>query len=176
MDYQREYQLFKNDTQSAHFPEFTTIIDLWRSKSKEGEAPCWADFEFEDFTGWHGRISLGELIAPKEVLMILWGTKLTDWWGFDYTQKRLGQWKNTTTTWEQAESNYLDLLFETGSIGAWHGNLESVGRAHCHIKCIDLPLSKDGKTTHLMSAYTQFDPDEKITNIAIATHTFIMDL
>ena len=50
------YELFGRDTAAELFGVFEPIVRRWRQKRGERAMPSWADYDFYDFTGWHGRI------------------------------------------------------------------------------------------------------------------------
>ena len=143
MEFERTYRLYDRETKSFCFREFSSFIDLWRSKSTSNKFPSLGEYDFEDFGDWYGRLSLGEIINPEKMQMILWGTQLTEWWGADYTKKEpefLGEaYKNC---WFESEIKYLQTMFETKSIGIWQGNLVQVNRSFKSIKSIDLPCPR----------------------------------
>ncbi|MBT4887942.1 MAG: hypothetical protein HON65_00105 [Rhodospirillales bacterium] len=173
MNSERLYRLYKNDTDSKLFGEFTSFIDLWLSKFNDGSFPQWSDYQFEDFPDWYGRLSLAKINDTKELDIVLWGTQLVDWWGFDFTNKSIGFKKEAyPEAWNEAEKTYHDTLVETKSIGMWKGNLDWVGRGYINIRNIDLPLSQDGKISHILSAYIKFEPETYIEISAEPTHTF----
>jgi hypothetical protein len=159
--HERMYQVFKNDQPAEDFAEFADIINLWRSRIPEGKTkPCWSDFEFEDFTNWYGRISLGEIHGQNNLYMVLWGTQLVDWWGTDHTKKYLNDVQNTYgLNWDDGEGSYIKYLIKNDGIGRWIGPLNIVDRGMVVIECIDLLMRKDDRTSHVFSAYIKRNYD-----------------
>ncbi len=89
MNIERNYRLYDHTTDPECFHEFSDIMGIWKSKFIDGAFPSWSDFELEDFKGWYGQISLVEFDDQRNSHMILWGTKLVEWWGVDSTHKSL---------------------------------------------------------------------------------------
>jgi len=162
---------YPSDTASDVFGPFQSIVELWKSKQgTSGEFPEWGDFDFYDFEGWWGQISLTEVSRdPIDLFYVLWGTKLTEWWGIDYTKKFLGTASVTGNTWDQAEREYFSNIVEDRCIGFLTGSLERHARGYIYVRGIDLPLEQDGIVTHILTAFEKYDPADAFTPHLIPT-------
>ena len=49
------------DIDPALLPHFSKLIEIWQSKRQGRRVPAWQDFDFYDFKGWHGYISVYEV-------------------------------------------------------------------------------------------------------------------
>ena len=66
------------------------------------------DFGFDDFVGWYGQISLGEIKPDfSEMVFRLWGTGLTDLWGKDYTGISMAD-DSLPDHWKEVEQPYME--------------------------------------------------------------------
>jgi len=149
------YQVYPRNLASSELGPFQSLIDLWRAKSGENEFPTWRDFELEDFSLWWGRLSLANILNdPFDIEFPLWGTTLTDWWGVDYTNKKMETaYEHRKENWEKFEGPYIRALIENKGIGIVRGDLRVVGRNFLTVQGVDLPLLRDGKLTRVLSGY-----------------------
>lgn len=159
------YLAFQNDTPSENFGKLETFVDLWRSKWPSPNCfPRWRDFEPLEFEGWWGQISLAEVsYKPVDLRWVLWGTAITDWWGSDYTNKRVSEMPNVSDVWENYERGYLEQLIDQRLIGFVSGSLAPQRRDYINICGVDLPLEKDGTVSHILSAYMLVSPNNNFT-------------
>lgn len=160
----RTYSAYAPDVLASSFGPLTSFINLWQDKSPSAEIfPQWRDFQFMDFDGWWGQISLAEIHTnPLDFRWALWGTKITDWWGVDYTNKYISDIPEVRDVWENFEKPYIQRIIDDRLIGYVFGTLSPQGRDFKHICGIDLPLEKDGNITHILSAYHLCDPSEAL--------------
>ncbi len=156
------YSAYSPDTPAQEFEPFQDIVGLWRAKApSDNQFPQWRDFNLMDFEGWWGQISLAEFqYEPHDFRWALWGTKLTEWWGADYTDKFISQIDAVDEVWENYERPYIQQILEKRLIGCVTGSLKPQGRDHKHICGIDLPLEIEGRVTHFMSAYKLIEQGE----------------
>jgi hypothetical protein len=154
------YFAYENDAPSESFGSLATFIDLWRSKCPGPDRfPRWRQFEPLEFEGWWGQISLAEVCYdPIDLRWVLWGTAITEWWGCDYTNKRVSEISDVADVWENFERGYLERLIDQRLIGFVSGSLAPQRRGYNFINGIDLPLERDGAITHILSAYTKVNP------------------
>ncbi|WP_169568203.1 PAS domain-containing protein [Sneathiella limimaris] len=140
-----EYGKCALDANPADFGPFQSIVSLWQSKRKGNELPLRRDFEFSDFRGLWGRVAIVNLERdPFNVRFTLWGTKLAEWWGVDYTGKLLGEKAINPEAWKTVEGRYFVEMSERPFIGLIQGHLDQYKRSHRRVVGVDLPLS-DGK-------------------------------
>lgn len=161
------YRIFSDDLAGDTFGPFGSIVDLWRKKAGSGEArkryPEWRDFELEDLAEWWGRLSLVDVRNdPFDIEFALWGTQLTEWWGIDYTRKKMTEtYENRRVNWKKYEGPYFSHLTGNGGIGMVSGDLRALGRGFMIVQGIDLPLLKDGRVRQVLSAYRLPDENEE---------------
>lgn len=155
------YRAYPSDTQSTVFGPMLDFVDIWRLKCpRAGEFPKWSDFDFMDFKGWWGQMSLAELhYDPFDLRWALWGTKITDWWGIDYTGQYISDIEQVREVWRNHERMYLERLIGERAIGFVNGTLAPQDREYLNICGIDLPLEENGVVTHILSAYQLCEPD-----------------
>jgi len=147
------YRVYDRQTPATVFGPFAPIVELWRSKAVDGGIPDWNDFDFKDFIGWYGHISLGELKPDfSEMIFLLWGTVLTELWGKDYTGLTM---KDVAIPdhWPTIEQPYIEALVKQDGIGVCGGTLHVFERDFVNVTYIDLPVSRSGKTPYIMSVY-----------------------
>ena len=149
------FNFYPCDTPAMDFGPFEPFVDLWRQKgARQDGLPTWRDFDILDFEGWWGQVSMGELhIDPVDLTFRLWGTKLTDWWGFDYTNKSLSQTTVTKEIWFEKELQYLTDFASAPKLGFITGSLIDHGRDYRLVHGIDLPLGRNGRVTHVLTGY-----------------------
>lgn len=150
------YRIFADDLDAAAFEVFAPLVELWRAKSVGGHYPAWRDFDIaEDFAGWWGRLSLAEIIdEPFDIEFALWGTTLSEWWGMDYTRKKMSDvYRNRKVNWEKFEGPYFRTLTGVGGIGIVSGDLRAIDRGHIAVNGVDLPLMRDGRVSQVLSGY-----------------------
>lgn len=80
------YETFPLDEPVGTFGEFSSLIDLWRSKREDGfPAPQWSAFELSDLTEWWGWMHIYDAVDRNEASfrVRLWGTRLLETLGYD---------------------------------------------------------------------------------------------
>jgi hypothetical protein len=55
------YEYFDGDIDPAVLPGFEDLVRLWQDRRDDRPAPSWSDFDFYDFKGWHGRLSVYDI-------------------------------------------------------------------------------------------------------------------
>jgi hypothetical protein len=157
-----QYRAYAANLPAIQFGPLASFVDMWRAKCpSSGVFPTWRDFDLMDFKGWWGQVSLAEMHDdPFDLRWVLWGTKITDWWGVDYTNKFISEIPAVHDVWEYQERDYLRRLVAERLIGFVVGSLSPQARNFYHICGVDLPLEKDGVITHVMSAYLLHDPSD----------------
>ncbi|MEQ8665895.1 MAG: hypothetical protein RIC16_09230 [Rhodospirillales bacterium] len=149
------YLSFASDTPPEKFGDLAPIVELWRSKWPAPDRfPAWRNFDILEFRGWWGQLSLAEMHRdPLDLRWALWGTKLTHWWGADYTGQRISEQPHLMDVWQHFERPYFECQLEHRLIGFVTGSLEPQDRQFLNIRGIDLPLETDGVLTHYLSVY-----------------------
>ncbi|MEQ9490051.1 MAG: hypothetical protein RIM72_13775 [Alphaproteobacteria bacterium] len=147
------YRVYDRNADADVFGVFAPIVRLWLSKFDGDVLPDWTDFEFRDFAGWYGNISLGEIKPDySEMIFLLWGTGLVDLWGTDYTGKSM-EGETIPAHWDTVEKPYVKAIVERKAIGIAGGRLAAIGREFINITYVDLPVRRSGKEPYLMSVY-----------------------
>lgn len=156
------------DTLPQNFGPFANLVELWQQRRPDGDGlPPRRAFEMRDFEGWLGRIFIAKIEQdPIDIRFTLWGTKLADWWGVDYTGKTLGKQSENPDSWD-TERRYFETMSKAPFIGLAGGVLTQYGRDHIKVLGLDLPLSeKGGGLDQVLSAHIRIDLDENFTTIA----------
>lgn len=155
------------ESDPSAFGPFEKIIDLWRSKRRgDADLPRRKDFDFYDFRGWWGRVSIARIESdPFDVRFVLWGTQLTEWWGVDYTNKRMGEKSITPDVWQALESKYFKAMVEKPFIGVVSGSLDQHARPFIRVVGVDLPLSDGETVSHVLSAYVEAKQTDTIKSV-----------
>ena len=149
-------------TPPERFGPLAEIAQLWRSRwHDERTFPHWSDFDLMDFQGWWGQIALHEIQRePFDLCSVLWGTRLTNWWGADYTQRLMSTIEPWQRVWQEHEFPYFQALIQRRLIGFVTGSLSAYDRSFTYVRGIDLPLQKDGTISHVMTVFQAYDPDD----------------
>ncbi|MEQ8665259.1 MAG: hypothetical protein RIC16_05995 [Rhodospirillales bacterium] len=155
------YRTYPLDSSPAAFGPFQDFFDLWLSKRGSGRRYAeWQDFQLEDFHGWYGQLSLGEIHDdPFDLSYRLWGTLLVEWWGIEMTGKLLSSYPWAGNIWEANERPYMEHLVANSQMGFVSGPLSSIDRDVVYIEGVELPLGKGETISHILSAYRRADPD-----------------
>ncbi|WP_417519941.1 hypothetical protein [Minwuia sp.] len=150
------------DTPADAFGPFAGIVDIWNSKREGAHGlPTRAAFEFTDFKGWWGRVAIAQLHrAPLEVRFSLWGTTLTEWWGTDYTNRRLGEAAHDPDAWLRTEGRYFEAMVAQPFIGIAAGGLDQHDRSFIKVISVDLPVGDAGGPTHVLAFHRQIRLEE----------------
>ncbi len=147
------YRVYEQQTDADVFGVFAPIVRLWQSKISDGKLPDWSEFGFDDFQGWYGLVSLGEIKPDySEMIFLLWGTGLVELWDKDYTGKAMKE-DTVPDHWETIEKPYVEATVNLKGIGVSGGTLDVVGRNFVDVTYVDLPVTRSGKEPYLMSVY-----------------------
>lgn len=147
------YEYFDRDIDPAALPGFEDLVRLWQNKRGDRAVPAWSDFDFYDFKGWHGRISVYDIsYDPFDYVSRLSGTvvdgvynqTLTGTKGSEQTEMRA----DDPATMEFYEMTCGEMLISRAS-----GTLEIKGRVQVQATFVEFPLSDDGiRATHALEA------------------------
>ena len=139
---------------------------MWQSKISPGKPlPSRADIDFYDVTEWLGRIFIAELEHdPFNLRFSLWGTTLSDWWGFDYTNKHLGEGSSDPNSWSD-ELQYFAAMHREPCIGVASGLLTLHERSFIKVMSLDFPLSTGSEVTHVLSFHTKIETSQTVSDI-----------
>ncbi len=154
------------ETPAVLFGPFADIVALWQGRRADaGGLPPRSAFGFMDFRHWWGRVAIARIEHdPFDVRFALWGTQLADWWGTDYTGRRLGEAANDPDAWLRTEGRYFQAMADAPFVGIASGGLDQHDRSFIHVLGLDLPLGDAGGLTHVMALHMQIEtgtgPDE----------------
>jgi len=156
------YEYFDRGIEPAALPGFESLVRLWQDRRGDRPVPSWPDFDFYDFKGWHGRLSVYDIsYDPFDYTCRLSGTLMDE--VFDRTMTGV-------TGSELAEMRVEDSLtmefYEMASrqmlIARTSGSLNFKGREHVQVTFIELPLSDDGqRATHTLEALITRDSENR---------------
>ncbi len=149
------------DADPASFGPFAALVATWQSRtSRQRPVPRRADFDFEDFAAWFGRVFIAKVERePFALRFALWGTQLAEWWGVDYTGKRLGEASLAPHLWESTELAYFAAMDRAPFLGIASGYLSLHGRSFIKVAAVDLPCTEGAGLSHVISAHLRIDPD-----------------
>lgn len=152
------------ETEAARFGPFGDLVALWQGRrGPDRPFPRRSDFEMRDLKDWLGCIFIARIErSPFDLRFILWGTKLTEWWKVDYTNKTLGSLSLNPGVWESSEIRYFKRMDRTPFIGVSSGKLTQHSRDHIKVLAIDLPLSEGAGISHVLSAHMQIAMHDEI--------------
>lgn len=156
------------DTPSEAFGPYADLVRIWRSRIPDGsEMPRRADFSFEDFRAWLGRIFIAKIERdPFNLRFTLWGTQLTEWWQVDYTNKTLGEQSSAPEMWKSTELTYFAAMDRSPFIGIASGFLTLHGRSDIRVIGLDLPCcDAEGRLDHVISAHLKIDAHEPVREV-----------
>jgi hypothetical protein len=155
------YRCYPHDLPAEQFASFESFINLWRGKILNNTLPCWRDFKFEEFEEWWGRLSLARIKHdPMDLEFILWGTKITNWWGVDYTKKNMSDaYEGRQENWDRYENRYFQSLIDHRAIGISGGPLILLNRPYINVQCVDVLLMENGVISHILSCYVNIELD-----------------
>lgn len=147
------------DTAAMTFGPFAGMVELWRSRIPAGGAlPSRRAFDFADFRKWWGHIAIARIERePFDVRFTLWGTKLTQWWGVDYTGRRIGEAAKNPEVWKRTEGRYFEAMAGRPFIGIAAGRLDQHDRSYKKILSVDLPMGEGAKLTHVLAVHMEID-------------------
>jgi len=145
------------DVEPAAFGPYAGLVALWRSRLQGGDIlPPRSAFDFIDFRGWWGRVAIARIERdPFDVRFSLWGTQLTDWWGVDYTNRRLGEAAKNPELWSGTEGHYFARMAREPFIGIACGQLDQHDRSFKKVIGLDLPMGEGRTLTHVMAVHME---------------------
>ena len=155
MPERRQFALHGLDVPSERFGPLAGFVDIWRGKWRDGVLPSWSDFDFYDFTGWHGWIHVDELVSPEpfDMRCRLWGSELVDRLGFEETGTYLHD--SPATSEPNLIAFYRDIL-ERPASGTNVGSVASYQRSSPW-SVVKLPCPGRGKELDvILSCSAQF--------------------
>lgn len=155
------------ETSSACFGPFQSVVEAWRAKwPAADQLPAREDFDFPDFRGWWGRVAIARVYdAPFAVEYVLWGTTLSEWWDFDYSNRTLPREAQDPAFWTASEGRYFQAMRRAPFIGVAAGDLARPDRAHRRVLSVDLPLGDRQGLTHVLAYHRALERDQTIADL-----------
>ncbi len=155
------------DSDAEDFGPFARLVGLWQARrGAAGELPARGDLDFFDFKGWWGRIAIARIEHdPFDVRFVLWGTRLTSWWGVDYTNRSLGEHAHSPDLWRMVEWRYFQAMAEAPFVGVACGGLDQYDRPYRTILGVDLPLAEADQLTHVLMAHIEIPHGESAATV-----------
>lgn len=149
------YEYFDRDIEPAALPGYEDLVRLWQSKRGDRVVPSRSDFDFYDFKGWHGRLSVYDIsYDPFDYTCRLSGTEvdvaydqtLTGVTGSDLAEMRVEH---------PATMEFYEMTCRQMLISRQLGPLNFKGREHIQVTFVEFPLSDDGlRATQTLEAMT----------------------
>lgn len=143
-------EIYSKDTSPDELNVFGSLKQLWDDRRVGDALPAWRDFDFVDFKGWHGWISVDDIIPGPtyESVFRLWGTALTELYEVDYTNCKFSDLLGVH--FSEHDQDLLTKMCRTHNLRITYGpvdwNLEDRYRKATRVIFIELPLADDGVT------------------------------
>lgn len=148
-----KYEIFDRDVAPEILPGFEELVRLWQNKRGDRPVPALGDFDFHDFVGWHGRVSMLDVFHdPFDLRFRLFGEKVAERYMADFTGKLLSELVDSGR--ELAEDvEFYQMVCREMHIARVSGELYWLRRPHVKSTFVEFPLSDNGETTtHIVSA------------------------
>jgi len=148
-----KYEIFERDVEPEMLPGFEDLVRLWQNKQGDRPMPAWADFDFHDFVGWHGRIAMADIFYdPYDYRYRLFGEKISEQFKADFTGK-LGTDLVDGNLERLEELEFYEMVCRKMLISRVSGQLKQFHRPHVSVTFVEFPLSGNGEmTTHTVMA------------------------
>lgn len=111
-----------------------------------------------------------------DVRFTLWGTRLTQWWGVDYTHRRVGEVAKDPDVWQRTESRYFAAMAEKPFIGIAAGRLDQHDRSYKKVIGVDLPMGEEAVLTHVLAVHMEIDLEMSPTEFLPGCRMVSMDV
>jgi len=152
------YEYLDRDIAPVELPGFEDLVRLWQDKRGDRPAPSWSDFDFYDFKGWHGRISIYDIsYDPFEYICRLSGTMVDG--AYERTMTGVTGTELEDLRVEHPDSmEFYEMICRQILISRQTGTLDFKGREQVQVIFVELPLSDDGqRATHTLEAMIEVD-------------------
>ncbi len=136
-----------HDVAISH-PALRGLFDLWDVKRGSRQAPPRSDFSHEDLLPWFGHLMLLDCLDNNEYRYRLYGTALTQLFGFDLTGKLVGA--VTDRIGAKPQDEYARVV----RIGApvYTSRISPSAREYLQVDKLALPLMEGGRVTKILGA------------------------
>jgi hypothetical protein len=147
------YEYFDRDVEPATLPGFEDLVRLWQDKRGDRAAPSWSDFDFYDFKGWHGRISVYDIsYDPFDYINRLSGTVFDGVYAQTMTGTKGSELAEMRVE-DPANMEFYEMNCRQMRISRASGPLDLDGREQVQIVFVEFPLSDGGpRATHTLEA------------------------
>ena len=147
------YEHFDRGIEPAVLPGFEDLVRLWQDRRGDRAVPAWSDFDFYDFKGWHGRLSVYDIAYdPFDYTSRLSGTVVDV--AYDRTMTGVtGSELEEMRVEHPAAMEFYEMTCRRMLISRQSGSLNFKDRKHIQASFVELPLSDDGqRATHTLEA------------------------
>ena len=154
------YEYFDRDIEPATLPGFEDLVRLWQVKRGDRAVPSWPDFDFYDFKGWHGRISVYDIsYDPFEYTCRLSGTMVDG--VFDRTMTGVTGSELAEMSLEHpAAMEFYEMTCRRMLISRTSGPFDFEDRDQIQASFVEFPLSDDGqRATQTLEALVSRDSE-----------------
>jgi len=139
-----DYHYFEPDMDPAELPVFESLIRIWQSKRNGRRVPSWADFDFFDFKGWHGDVTVYDVTYdPFDYVTRLSGTRMDELFGRTLTNLNREDFNKLYARDSETDS-FSAFICENLYISYSEGSLNAAGKEFKPVLYLELPLSDDG--------------------------------
>lgn len=147
------YYYYEPDVDPAIFPEFAGLLEIWQSKRNGRRVPAWKDFDFYDFVGWHGKLSIYEIrYEPYDYTVRLSGTHIDEMYQRTMKGIKLDDMRKMFIEQDNSEEFY-EMACRNLCITHTFGPLNVKNLDYKEVEFFELPLSDDGiRATHTIEA------------------------
>ncbi len=147
------YEYFDRDVEPETLPGFEDLVRLWQDKRGDRPAPAWSDFDFYDFKGWHGRISVFDIVYdPFDYIFRLSGSVVDGVYDQTMTGTKGSELAEMQVE-DRASLEFYEMSCRQMLISRASGPLNFKGRQHVQVVFVEFPLSDDGlRSTHTLEA------------------------
>lgn len=139
-------------------PSFQPMLDLWDGRRGGMVMPAWDAFDFSDFVGWHGKISVSERDGD-DFRLRLFGTEWSGLFSRDLTGDCIIESLDPGVA--PYVKRHFATLMQGPCIGHAKGYVPLPDRKFIPFNVIDLPMGPpDGPVTHFLHGLKVLSMDE----------------
>lgn len=152
------YEIFDLATDPSEFGAHADFVRTWASCRTNDNIPLKSQLGFEDFRGWWGWITLGEVLHAEDCAMRyrLWGTRVAELTCLEMTGKTMQEHygdRVDATNYNEIDLSFIRKLVQQPSIGRQSGPVDWDMPGYKQMSTLRLPLSRDGQSVdYLISA------------------------
>ena len=157
MQLKRQTLSYHHDSQDVAIshPSLRALFDLWDTRRGSRQAPPRSDFSHQDLQPWFGHLMLLDCLDSNEYRYRLYGTALTQLFGFDLTGKMVGA--SADRIGDKPQDEYAKVV----RIGApvYISRSSPSAREYLQVDKLALPLMEGGRVTKILGAIYLSDAD-----------------